>query len=339
MKRGGVQQHVAGVLVAAALVLAVTGATLASEVFVDVVINGTLLEGGALVYGDRTYVALEDVAAVLGGRFVYDLDIKTAFVLTGRYLSLMADELVALNPDLDAYSPIGRFVEHRGIPYGMEQPHLTVTFLPAGLVTAFARIFVDEGVTHAPWFDQSPGRFERFIAGDGYSQHLFVIDPSLVEAGGETRVAFNGRALNVGTDALYWLGDRLYVRLRDLAEASGGGVGWDVAARVATAKIVPGADLTWDTLVSFNVRTARYYDENPPFVPALGYRRTTGGEGLIVAVDGSQRLTAIGTLFREGVTPWFPWFDQVYGAAAEFPGFGRAYSQHIYLVDKEEIEF
>ncbi len=322
------------------LVLTLGSAALANDVRVDVVINGERLEDGAIVYGDRTYVHLEDVARLLDGRFVHDPDANVAFVLTGRYKSLMADTLAKLNPDLDGYTPIARFVSGRGIHYGMPMAHVTISFLPSGLAAAFSHVMTAGELKHEPWFDQTPGKFERFFAGDGYSQHLYVVERSLIQVADETRVAFNGRALKVDPAEILVREGGVLVSLRALAEATGGGVGWDVAERLATAKIQPGDDLTWNTLASLNMRTIRFYDQQEPvYVPSIGYRHVTPGQGLIVGTEEDERITVFGALFPAETTEWFPWFDQSHGEAPEFPDAGRAYSQHIYLVDKEQIGF
>src|SRR5690606_10216091 len=72
-------------LVSMLVVALAAGAALAQDTYVDVVINGQLLAGGGLIYGDRAYVDLRDVARVLGGRFVYDAQLNVAFIQTGRY--------------------------------------------------------------------------------------------------------------------------------------------------------------------------------------------------------------------------------------------------------------
>mgnify|MGYP001228062617 CR=1 FL=1 len=336
MACAGVRRWLGGLVALVFLWAAAAGVSSAEDVYVDVTINGVHLEKGALVLGDRSYVALEDVARVLGGRFLYDADLNTAFVLTGRYVSLVADELMALNPAIGGYGPIGPFVTGRGIPFGLAQPHITVSFAPGGLATAFVRIFVIDAIEHKPWFDQEPGRYERFAAGDGYSQHLFVVDPGLIETGGPARVAFNGSALNLSSDALHWVGDVLYVRLRDLAEASGGGVGWDAQARRASAKIVPGADLTWKTLVAFNERTVGHYALEPGAPGEGGERHTVQGPGLTVGVDAGGRVSYVRSDFPAAVIPWFPWFDQTNGGYERSGSGEGGYSQHIYLVAEEE---
>lgn len=320
-------------------ILALSGAAMAEDVRVDVVINGHQIEKGAIIYGDRSYVALEDVASVLGGRFVYDSHINVAFVLTGGYVNLMADVLAERNPDVNGYAPIGPFVSGRGIPYGMAQPHLTVSFIPSGLVTAFVQIFTEPAYGHHVWFDQPREQIERFMAGDGYSQHLYVVDRSLLRQDDVPRVAFNGKALNLSPAALLVRDGKLYANLRMLAEASGGGVGWDIARRVASAKIVPGDDLTWSTLATLNGRIFRYYTEETDFVPSIGYRHSPAGPGLIVGVDGNERVAVVGAVFGPGPLTWFPWYDQSLGDLKEFPHMGKGYSQHIYLMDKEDIGY
>lgn len=322
------------------LVLALGSAALADDVRVDVVINGERLADAAIVHGDRTFVDLEDVARVLDGRYVYDESINVAFVLTGRYKSLMADTLAELNPDLDGYYPIARFVAGRGVHYGLSAAHVTISFLTSGLATAFTQIMAEGELTHHPWFDQTPGKFERFLSGDGYSQHLYVVDRTLIKPGGDTQVAFNGKALNLGTDHLLPRDKAIYVRLRALAEASGGGVSWDVAERVASAKIESGEDLSWGTLASLNMRTIRYYGQGEaPFVPSIGYRHVTPGPGLIVGTDGEELVAVFGGIFPSENDEWFPWYDQPHGQAREFPDVGPAFSQHIYLVKKEDIYY
>lgn len=329
------------VLAAAVLCLAlgVGGAAAADAVYVDVVINGEYLERAALVHGDRTFVNLRHVARVLNGRYIYDHDLRIGFVLTGNYLGLVADQLAFRNPPVDGYHPISRFMPGIGIHYGVPAPHLTLAFIPSGIVTAFNVIMTDPDVKHEPWFDQPTAQVEPFLIGDGYSQHLWVIDRTLLIPDQAPKVAFNGKALNISRDSLHWQGEELFVQLRDLAAASGGGVGWDAENRVATARIVPGEELTWSNLGSLNMRTIRYYEQISPFVPSVGYRFGTDGPGLVIGLDGQERVATVSALFPAQSTPWFPWFDQPYGDAPEFPGYGRAYSQHIYLMQREAIEY
>jgi len=332
--RSGVRLLVVAMLAA----LLLTGVARADDVFVDVAINGHLREGGALVYGDRSYVRLSDVAEILGGRYVYDRDLNVAFVLTGVYRNLVVDRLTALNPELEAYNPIAAIAVGRGIQYGVPGPHLSVNFTPSGVVTGFAVLYTDRSIAHRPWFDQPDARLEEFPGiGWAYSQHLYLVDPDLIELGGETQVAFNGRRLSLPTDAFRWVGDDLYVRLRDLAQASGGGVGWDPGTRLATAKVVAGADLTLRTLRSLNERAIAYYERAPNFDAQVGYPVEPAGPGIRFGLDGEGRVTAFGVGFPESSGPWFPWFDQQDGAAVELAWVGRGYSQHIYVQERSAI--
>src|SRR5690606_34841064 len=90
----GVVLSLVGALLASLLV---AEGALAEEVYVDVVINGRRLYQAGLVYGDRTYVRIADVAQVLDGELIYDPDLKVAFVNTGRYRSLNWRNLIQLN--------------------------------------------------------------------------------------------------------------------------------------------------------------------------------------------------------------------------------------------------
>ncbi len=320
-------------LLAATLAAALSwGAVHADGVYVDVAINGQLIEEGALVVGDRTYVRVSDVADVLGGRYIYDSDLKVAFVLTGVYQNLVADRLAARNPELEAYNPIAPIASHLGIRYGVPGPHLSIGFTPSGIVTAFEVLYTAGAVPHQPWFDQQNAVLEE-IPGIGwaFSQHLHLIDPELITVGGHTKIAFNGEALEVSVDAIMWVGNELYVRLRDLAAASGGGVGWDTAARLATAKVVAGRDLTFDHLVALNERMAGHYVVASDFDPDYGYRAAPPGPGIEVGLDFANRVVVFGVNFPEDAGPWFPWYDQPNSAAADIPGFGRGYSQHIFV--------
>lgn len=327
------------VIVTAVAAVLSLGAAHAEDVYVDVAINGRHVESGALVHGDRTYVKLSDVAGVLDGRYIYDSDLKVAFVLTGRYQNLVADRLAAINPAIEAYNPISPIVTHMGIHYGVPGPHLTIAFTPSGIVSAFEVLYTDDSILHQPWFDQEDGLLDEFPGfGFAYSQHVYVLDPKLIELGGHTTVAFNGRALDLATDAFLWVDNELYVRLRDLAAASGGGVGWDTAARLATAKVVAGADLTHETLGALNGSVAEYYAVSSTFDPAVGYRSMPDGPGITVGVEGDDRVAVFGANFPESNGPWFPWYDQPHGSAVDLPGFGRGYSQHIYLQEQGAIK-
>lgn len=310
----------------------------ADDVRVDVIINGERLEAGALVYDDRSFVRLEDVAEVLGGRYLYDDYLMVGFVLTGNYESLVADRLATLNPRIDGYQVIAPFVPGIGISFGLPVSHVTLSFVPSGLLSAFG-LQLDDEMEHRPWFDLADEQSINPLQGDGHSQHLWVVDPALLTADDSVRVAFNGKRLNLPPDAMLLREGDLYVRLRELAELTGGGVGWDMAQRIASAKILPGEELTLNTLRSLNTRSISYYEPISAFVPSLGYRFGPDGPGLIFGLDGRERVAVVGALFRAEGTPWFPWFDQPHGEAPDFPGVGKAYSQHIYLIVEEDIQF
>lgn len=312
------------------------GAAFAEDVYVDVAINGRLLESGALVIGDRTYVRVSDVADVLGGRLIYDRDLNVAFVLTGAYQNLVADQLAQMNPDIEIYNPISPIASHFGIRFGVPGPHLTIGFTPSGIASAFEVLYTGGSVPHQPWFDQRSPVLEEFPGiGWAYSQHMHVIDPDLIAIGGATVIAFNGEALDLPADAVVWVGRELYVRLRDLARASGGGVGWNAEARLATAKVVAGKDLTYERLLALNEQMGDHYVVGSEFDPRVGYRAMPGGPGIVVGLDMAGRIVAFGANFPEDAGPWFPWYDQPHSAAVEIPGFGRGYSQHIFVQDIE----
>lgn len=309
------------------------GAAHAEDVFVDVAINGYTIEKGGLVVGDRTYVRLSDVADVLDGRYIYDSDLNVAFVLTGGYLNLVADRLAEINPDIESYNPISPIVSHMGIRFGVPGPHLTIGFTPSGIASAFEVIYGAGSVPHQPWFAQrSPVMEDIPGIGMSFTQHLHVIDPELIALRDEPVVAFNGEALNLPGDALLWVGNELYARLRDLAAASGGGVGWNLGARLATAKVVPGKDLTYERLLALNEGMADHYVIRE-FDANMGYRAMPGGPAIVVGLDMAHRVVAFGANFPEDAGPWFPWYDQPNSAAVEIPGFGRGYSQHIFVRD------
>jgi len=336
LRSAGWVTKVAAALLGMALAAVLSwSAARAADVYVDVGINGHFIEGGGLIVGDRTYVRLSDVADALGGRYIYDSDLNVAFVLTGNYLNLVADRLAEINPAVQAYTPISPIIAHLGILHGLPGPHLTVAYTPSGIVSSIVVAYTSDSVAYHAWFDQPAG--PEFIPGMGlaYTQHIHVIDSELVELGGDTVVAFNGEALKLPADALVWVDGELYARLRDLAQASGGGVGWNVEARLATAKVVPGKELTFELLLALNEGLGGHYSVNEEFDHSGGHRVTPGGPAIEIDLDGAHRVIAFGANFPEASTPWFPWYDQTHGAAVEIFGFGRGYSQHIFVQERD----
>lgn len=335
------------------IVLSLLGAVLASlltavgawaeEVYVDVVINGRRLYQAGLVHGDRTYVRLADVAGILDGRMIYDPDLKVAFLNTGRYRSLDWQSLTQLNPKLQGYQPMSPFVAGEGVHRGVPGPHLTVVTSPAGVVTGFELGLPESRTTYHPWFEQEePATLPS--GRTGYSQMVYVVHPDLIRLGGATAIALNGLPLRVAPSAILWYEDELYVRLRDLAIASGGGVGWDPKLRVASAKVVPGADLTFEKLVFLNPEIGTYYGRKSSFLPGLGYRYGAAGPAVVLALsdDGEEMITnrmitnAFEIVLPEDTTAWMPWFDQDEGNFDEIDDV-RAYTQRIYLVPPASI--
>lgn len=303
----------------------------AEGVFVDVVINGHRLYQAGLIYGDRTFVRLEDVASVLGGRFVYDPELKVAFVNTGRYASLHWDTLVSINPKLRSYQPMSPMVEGEGVHYGAPGTHLTVVTTPAGVVTGF-ELAVPAQEEHRPWFDQAePGALPG--TGTGYTHTLQVVDPDLIRLGGPAAVAFNGLALRLAQSAILWYEGELYVRLRDLAVASGGGVGWDEVNRVASAKVVAGADLDYEKLSYFNPEVRSYYGKLAPFASEGGDRYGAPGPSVIVLMDEELQVNGFEIVVPEGPGVWRSWFDQAEGEVQQI-GDVRGYTQRIYITPR-----
>lgn len=269
------------------VVVALLAAGVSAQVFVDVVINGHRLYQAGLVYQDRTYVRLDDVAAVLGGEMVYDPEIKVAFIHTGRYRALQWRRLVELNPELQAYQPMSPIAAREGVHYGIPGPHMTVLVSPAGVVTGVQLATPQERTDPLPWFDQAEP--VALSVGTGYTQTLYFVRPELIELGGATEIAFNGLPLRLAASAILWYEDELYVRLRDLAVASGGGVGWDPELRVASAKVVPGADLSYEKLAFLNAPVRPYYEPLADFVPDKGYPYGPAGPAVLLLLSDRQR--------------------------------------------------
>jgi len=307
----------------------------AQGVFVDVVINGHRLYQAGLVYGDRTFVRLEDVASVLGGRFVYDPELKVAFVNTGSYAQLRWESLVNANPKLRSYQPMSPLVELRGVPYGAPGTHLTVVTTPAGVVTGFELAVPASRGEYRPWFDQAePGALPG--TGTGYTHTLHVVHPGLIKLGGPTEIALNGLPLRVAPSAILWYEDELYVRLRDFAVASGGGVGWDPVERVASAKVVAGADLDYEKLTYLNPKAREHFTRLAPY-GGEEERYGANGPSVIAVIGEDQRVIAFEIVVPEGNGAWKAWFDQAEGEPA-LVGETRAYTQRIYLSPRSEGE-
>lgn len=280
--------HLPCIIVLSLFVVALLAGDVAAQVYVDVVINGHRLYHGGLVHQDRTYVRLDDVATVLGGEMIYDPEIKVAFVNTGRYRQLRWRTLVQLNPELQAYQPMSPMAAGEGVHYGIPGPHLTVLVSPAGVVTGFQLAAPQEQTERLPWFDQEepvalPG------VGRGYTHTLYVVQPELIELGGATEIAFNGLPVRLAGSAILWYENQLYVRLRDLAVASGGGVGWDPDLRVASAKVVPGADLSYDKLAFLNSDVRQYFGSLSSFVPEKGYPFGPDGTAVLLLLSDRDR--------------------------------------------------
>lgn len=315
----------------AAWTISCTAEAAKNDVFVDVVINGVRLEGRGLVEGDRTYVNVEEVAAVLGGSAVHDPDLNLIFVNTGSYEHLTLTGLTALNPKLGAYSAMSPLVPATGIRHGAVGPHLAVTTTPAGVVTGVTLVVPATAGAHYPWYEQPKGSpAELRGIGQAYTQQVFVVDRTLVRPSLATELVFNGERLWVPEGAFLWRGEELYVRLRDLAEASGGGVGWDQKARVASAKIVPGRELTPEKLAELNPKLQWHYEVRGSLLPGGGLEFRALGPGIAMAVDETGAVTRFGSTFAEEMG-WFPWFDQGRGAALSLLGLGRIYTQHLQL--------
>ena len=330
-RRRAVRSALVGILAALSLAVAVQAAQ--PDVFVDVVINGVRIEDGGLVVGDRTYVKLDDVAAVLGGKVVRDTQLNLIFLNTGRYANLTLEGLKALNPDLQAYSATSALVPAVGIRHGVQGPHIAVTTTPAGVVTGVVLV-VPEGVgPYRPWYDQPAGSpVEVPGVGRAYTQQMFVIDRTLVRPSLAFELVFNGERLWVPETAFLWRGNDLYVRLRDLAEASGGGVGWNQQTRTASAKVVPGGELTPEKLVALNPNLQDFYKMRNSYVPGQGLEFRPAGAGLAVGLDETGAVTRFSAAFPEGAG-WFSWYDQDQGAPLIVTGLGRIYTQNLALTE------
>lgn len=285
------------VLLSMLLVLVANGSLVeaASEVAVDIEVNGRFIPAGGVIERGRTFADLSAVAQALDGQLLYDPDLKVAFVQTGRYLNLTWQRLLALNESLsETYEPIAPFQQGEGVRYGTFHPHITVATAPAGVIAAFEILFSPEEAEQLPWFDRAEAKETEVDTGElRLTRRMFVVDPDLLTLGGNTTVAFNGVALDIPTDAILWRNDRLYIRLRNLASASGGGVGWDETRRLATAKIVPGLDLTFDKLVRFNPEMAGFYQKMDTYEPGFGYRMGTTHSVLSAIVDKEGLITSV----------------------------------------------
>lgn len=315
-------------LVAVALV-GVAAAQEAQGVFVDVRINGHVLPRAGLLYGDRTYVRIADVASVLEGRFVYDPDLRVAFVNTGRYAALQWEELVRVNPKLRSYQPMSPLIEGKGVHYGAPGTHLTVVTTPAGVITGFQLAVSAAQGSALPWFDQAePGPLPG--SGTGYTHTLQIVHPELIRLGGPTEIAWNGLPLRMAPSAILWFEGELYVRLRDLAVASGGGVGWDPAARIASAKVVPGTDLDLDKLASLNPEITAHFKGPLVRAPGGGIRYGADGPSVVVVVNEGRLVEGFEIVVRGEASAWRPWFDQAEGEPQPI-GETTGYSQTIYL--------
>lgn len=318
-------------LVASALTVA------AADAMVDIRLNGKLFPGAGLVLGDRTYVNLADVAESIGGRYTYDSDLNVAFVQSGAYLNLNHANLARINPKLRRhYSAAAPLSGIAGVEYTAPGPSLNVVTARSGEALAISFSVSADASGHYRWFDQAAGAPIRTAAGNLYTQHLYVVDPAIVQGGQGTKVAFNGELLDLPADALIWHEGALYARLRELAQASGGGVGWDVATRTASAKIVPGSDLSFDKLVDYNDVVNRSYRINGDFTPGVGYYVGPRGPGIVFSYDQALRVVAFAAVYGEEVE-WNPWFDQSRGALEDFPGHGPSYTIHHYVTAFDEI--
>lgn len=315
----------------AALTLAVAAYAAQPDVYIDVVINGVRIDGGGLVVGDRTYVKLDDVASVLGGRVVRDEELNLVFVNTGNYANLTLEGLKALNPGLRAYGATSALVPAVGVRHGVQGPHIAVTTTPAGVVTGVVLVVPEGTGPYRAWYDQSAGSpVEIPGVGRAYTQQVFVVDRTLVRPSLSFELVFNGERLWVPETAFLWRGDDLYVRLRDLAEASGGGVGWDQQSRTASAKVVPGGELTPEKLAALNPNLQDFYRVRNSYVPGDGLELRPTGAGLAMGIDEAGAVTRFGATFPEGAG-WFSWYDQDEGAPLIVAGMGRIYTQRLVI--------
>lgn len=333
-----------GVLVLVLALIQVAGVGLAQaplvvDAEIDVLLNGRLFPAGGVVEGDRTFVRLADVAESIGARYVYDAAIGVAFVQTGVHANLNWQRLTELNPKLnEGYTAITPRLGLPGVEYAASSiTHLGVVTSPAGEVLAFDFLLPAQIVGYFPWFDQEEGQ----TIDDGlYTHHLYVVDPALLQslASSESRdvhVVFNGVALDLPADALRWHGDDLYVKLRDIAAASGGGVGWNVETRTASAKIVPGDDLIGFKLMDLNGGMDDYFMEDG-FVPGVGMYASLPGPGIYVTFGADWRVTSFIVGYDPRLVDWEPWFDQEEDQPGH-PIFGPVYTIHHFVLPADEI--
>ena len=70
-----------------------------------------------------------------------------------------------------------------------------------------------------------------------------------------------------------------------MAVASGGGVGWDAGERVASAKIVPGADLSYEKVAFHNPEVRAHFKPLSHYISNAGFRFGPDGAAVRIALS------------------------------------------------------
>lgn len=373
------QSHIVRFTFVFLIVIGLIGTVRATEpvtsgIFVDVMINGKLFSKSGLIVADRTFVSVGVVAESVEGRVSIDPNRRIALISTGAYKNLLFDRLTALNPKVARlylpWQPIPDEDHSRKslTTYAAPGASLDLIVMPSGEVVGFKLRVRAEMFGHYAWFDQPadrPIKDDEF--GHYYTQHLFIIDRSLIDRSflrtslfqknvyehdlayiedtdgqstsndrKNTRVAMNGKRLDIDEQGALWVGDDLYVPLRTVAENTGGGVGWDPVTRTASAKIGRGPNLTVERLMELN-SSRDHYRLVGTFVPGVGYYYDVPGPGITLTYDADGDIVSFSTLFDLGTTEWQRWFDQPKDRPEMFPTIGPRYSIHHYVMSHEDI--
>lgn len=302
-------------------------------------INGTVVqapEGAPAphIHNDRLFVPAESFAALIGG--TYSEEGGVAIIRTGKGIPNLA-ELQERNPKLGLYKELSPFIPGMGIHRGVEGPHVTLAVSKEGTLNAFEAAF-PASAGWFPWFDQPEGQpMELPGIGKVYTQHIYVTDPrGLVEHSG-VPVILDGRYLSYPFEPKpHRHNGKVYIPLRPAVELLGGTVEWHEEAYTAKARLTPGP-LTWEQLKALNPKLAAYKALSP-FIPNMGIHWGVEGPHVTIMVDSAGLVTGAELMLSAGATPWMPWFDQPEGQPTELPGLGKAWTQHVYIVDPASIK-
>lgn len=307
----------AALALALALVPVVTQAQSAvhADALIDVMINGVRLENRGVVYGDRTYVSLADVADIIGARYTYDPISNVAFLQTGNFLNLNLEGIRSLNPKFAEYYDLTEPLDDvAGLQFVAPGSYLGALFSLTGELLAYNYLIPADLGGHFPWYEQPEGApVDHPSLGEIYTQHLYVVDPALIRSSSGSLeavplIAFNGNILDLDDDAIGWFDDELYVRMKDLAEASGGGVVWYGDMRLASAKIVPG--LPFDFMRLLELNDLGHYEYLGYHDPRYGYYFGMQGPGIYFTGVSDMQIPAVVEIIPTDISEWQPWFDE-----------------------------